>query len=476
MAPQDPNAPTDSNGVGLLVVAVVTLAISWFSVALRTYVRAGMIKSFQVDDWVMLAGLANFTVSCSFIFVGLTYGLGRHNRSLSQQDEIEALKYQALATATYVSNMWLIKLSIGLFLFRLAPRRRYQYILGTSIAVVGIWSLILFFWNIFQCSPVHAQWDYTILEKDPEAHCVSVYEIVNAAYALSALTILSDWLYALLPIPMIWHVRMTIQAKWSVVGVLGLGVFASIATLIRLGFLADITDTSDILHAGTDAMIWTLVEPGIAISAASLATIRPLLRRWRIRGFTNSERSRGTGTTGARSQDHGSRLRRGGGGGGGGMPGFGPQDVTLVDVEAGGAQKPWKPLSSPRTSTATTTMTRSTAFKISHLPKTFDELSSASDEYNSTATAARHGPSMFHLPGGVRRAEVKSETYIFDGARSPQSISFSFSDAGTGTGVSTSTSTRTPGAWLDQESDDSSVELNRPGAITPTMPSRSARR
>lgn len=158
------------------------------------------------------------------------------------------MKYQALATATYVSNMWLIKLSIGLFLFRLAARRRYQYILGISIAVVGIWSLVLFFWNVFQCSPVQAQWDYTILEKDPKAHCVSVDEIVNAAYALSALTILSDWLYALLPIPMIWHVKMTIQAKWSVVGVLGLGVFASIATLIRLGFLADITDTSDILR------------------------------------------------------------------------------------------------------------------------------------------------------------------------------------------------------------------------------------
>lgn len=467
MAPQDPNAPTDSNGVGLLVAAIVTLVISWLSVALRTYVRAGMIKSFQVDDWVMLAGLANFTVSCSLIFAGLSYGLGRHNKSLSQQDEIEALKYQALATATYVSNMWLIKLSIGLFLFRLAARRRYQYILGISIAVVGIWSLVLFFWNVFQCSPVQAQWDYTILEKDPKAHCVSVDEIVNAAYALSALTILSDWLYALLPIPMIWHVKMTIQAKWSVVGVLGLGVFASIATLIRLGFLADITDTSDILHAGTDAMIWTLVEPGIAISAASLATIRPLLRRWRIRGFTHSERSR---TTGARSQDQGSRPRRGGG-----MPGFGPQDVTLVDIEAGGApQKTWKPLSSPRTSTTTTatttttTMTRSTTFKISHLPKTFDELSSASDDYNSGAavTATRQGPSMFHLPGGVRRAEVKSETFIFDGARSPMSVS----DAGM------SISTRTPGAWLDQESDGSSVELTRPGDITPTMPSRLARR
>jgi len=57
MAPQDPNAPTDSNGLGLLVTGIVTLAVSWLSVGLRTYVRAVMTGSFQVDDWIMLAGL-----------------------------------------------------------------------------------------------------------------------------------------------------------------------------------------------------------------------------------------------------------------------------------------------------------------------------------------------------------------------------------------------------------------------------------
>ncbi|KAJ2967385.1 hypothetical protein NUW58_g10468 [Xylaria curta] len=248
MAPQDPNAPTDSNGVGLLVTGVVMLALAYFSMALRTYVRAVMMNSFQVDDWIMLAGLANFSVSCSFIFAGVSSGLGRHNKSLSQYDEIQALKYQALATASYVSNMWLIKLSIGLFLFRLAVRNRYKWILGVSIVVVGIWSLVLFFWNIFQCNPVAAQWDYTILQNDPSSHCVSVDAVVNAAYALSALTILSDWLYALIPIPMIWQVAMTTQAKWSVIIVLSLGIFASVATLIRLAFLADLTDVSDILR------------------------------------------------------------------------------------------------------------------------------------------------------------------------------------------------------------------------------------
>ncbi|KAI0458016.1 hypothetical protein F5B21DRAFT_59407 [Xylaria acuta] len=432
MAPQDPNAPTDSNGVGLLVTGIATLSIAWLSMALRTYVRAVMMKSFQVDDWVMLAGLANFTVSCSFVFTGLSYGLGRHNRSLSQHDEIEALKYQALATASYVSNMWLIKLSIGLFLFRLAVRNRYKWVLGGSIVIVGIWSITLFFWNIFQCNPVPAQWDYTILTNDLKSHCVSADEIVIAAYALSALTILSDWLYALIPIPMVWQAKMTAQAKWSVIAVLSLGVFASIATLIRLGFLADITDVADILYAGTNAMIWTLVEPGIAISAASLATIRPLLRRWRIKGFTHSERSH---LTTGRSQDQGSRLKRTSK-----MPGLGPQDVTLVDLEHGpGPTHTGKSLSP----TAVTPTSRFTTYKISHLPKIFG------DEYR-----AREEALAFRHQGDARRSEVNSEMFIIGGLQSTQSLA----------------DTRANGAWLDGESDGSSVEINRP-----TIPSRPAR-
>lgn len=156
--------------------------------------------------------------------------------------------YQALATATYVLNMWLIKLSIGIFLLRLASQKRYKYILYISIIIITIWSIVLFFWNIFQCSPVAAQWDYTILQNDPNAHCVSVDEIVNAAYALSVMTVLTDWLYALLPIPMVWGVKMTMQAKLTVVVILGLGVFASVATLVRLKFLSDLTDMADILR------------------------------------------------------------------------------------------------------------------------------------------------------------------------------------------------------------------------------------
>ncbi|RYP56040.1 hypothetical protein DL771_012181 [Monosporascus sp. 5C6A] len=288
MEAQDPNASTGYNGRVLVDTAIVMLCLSWFSVSLRGYVRGILVKTLQADDWILVLAQLNFTVSSSFILRGVHYGLGRHNRSLNQHREIQALKHQALATATYVLNMWLIKLSVAISLLRIAVERRYRYTLYISMVIVSIMSFPLFLWNIFQCKPVEAQWDYTILDHHPEAHCVSADAIVSAAYVLSAQNIVSDWLYALLPIAMIWKVTMTTKAKLYVSLVLGLGIFASVATIIRINSLSHLTDTLDILYSGTEPMVWTLVEPGVAIIATSLATMGPLLRALGMRDFRST--------------------------------------------------------------------------------------------------------------------------------------------------------------------------------------------
>jgi hypothetical protein len=84
------------------------------------------------------------------------------------------------------------------------------------------------------------------------------------------------------------------------------------------------------LVAGTDAMVWTLVEPGAAIVASSLATIRPLLRSWRIKGFTTTDNTYGTGPSAAARSGV---MRSKSGTVTGTMPGFGPNDVSLLNVE-----------------------------------------------------------------------------------------------------------------------------------------------
>lgn len=271
------------NGQPLVVVCAIFLGLTWISCSLRFFVRLKITRSFEMDDWLMVVSQLVFTLSCSFILRGVYDGLGHHNADLSLDEQVNPLMYQSLATITYIANMMFIKCSIAVFLLRIAVKQVYIWILRVSMAVVVIWSVAIFFFQLFQCIPIADQWDPRIA--DP--HCVSEASFAAAAYSISVMSILSDWLYALLPIPMIWSVQMNIQTKATVAFILSLGCFASIATLIRLKYILDAANLSDVLYTGTTPMVWTLVEPGIAITAASIVTIRPLLRACQIPGFSS---------------------------------------------------------------------------------------------------------------------------------------------------------------------------------------------
>lgn len=73
---------------------------------------------------------------------------------------------------------------------------------------------------------------------------------------------------------------------------------------MRLKYLLELTTTADILYVGTEAMVWTLVEPGVSIIAASLVTIRPLLRIFNLSGFESSIAPGGASHTRSRYSRH----------------------------------------------------------------------------------------------------------------------------------------------------------------------------
>lgn len=54
-------------------------------------------------------------------------------------------------------------------------------------------------------------------------------------------------------------------------------ISGSVASIIRLRYISDLV-SQDFLFDATDVAIWSTVEPGMGITAASLATLRPLFR------------------------------------------------------------------------------------------------------------------------------------------------------------------------------------------------------
>ncbi|KAG6264519.1 hypothetical protein E4U48_006236 [Claviceps purpurea] len=277
----------ESNASNLVITCIAMLVTSWIAVGIRTFTRVFFMKGYQADDILMLIAQAIFTVTCSIQFVGVQSGVGRHNASFTNEDDlVAAIMWQALGVAIYILNMMFIKLSIGIFLLRIATQKAYIWAIRIVLVIITLWSIGLFIWNLFQCTPIEKQWDFRITD----GQCAGAGEVLTAAYALSVMTIVTDWFFALIPIPMLWGVKMSTQAKTTVILILSLGIFASVATLIRFRFLTSIERTDDILFRATNASTWSLVEVGVAIIASSLATVRPLLRSLKIRGFVSVDK------------------------------------------------------------------------------------------------------------------------------------------------------------------------------------------
>lgn len=126
-------------------------------------------------------------------------------------------------------------------------------------------------------------------------------------YVYSAISCVTDWTFSLLPIHLVWDLRLSYRDKISVICILGAGIMyvchpaqnskllahppmhelitftrrsASTATIIRLRYLYTLADVEDFLYLSTDVAIWSTIETGLAIIVAASATLRPLLRKW----------------------------------------------------------------------------------------------------------------------------------------------------------------------------------------------------
>ncbi|TGO44985.1 hypothetical protein BCON_0436g00010 [Botryotinia convoluta] len=294
--------------IQILTVVTVGLFFSWLSVGLRCYTRTIVSRTFGSDDYWILLGLVAYTADSVLAYLGIHYGVGVHATQLTYDQLINAAKYQVLVELGYILCTAIIKTSVGFLLLRITSVKTfYKYLIWISLVIIWIWTIVIFVIGCVQCRPLRASWDPLT-----PGVCFEPRVIANFAYAISAETIFFDWLFALLPIPMLWDIKMSLRLKCSIMVILSLGIVyqetdmrlclnsASAATIIRLKYLVAFLNVTDALYSITPVFIWSTIEIALGIIAASTATLRPLLRSWKILGFT-SEHSSDTEPGGARS-------------------------------------------------------------------------------------------------------------------------------------------------------------------------------
>ncbi|KAG8170092.1 hypothetical protein KVR01_000837 [Diaporthe batatas] len=262
----------ENRGPVLSAVAIFLVTMATTSFVLRAYVRAFMVRAFGVDDWFMLFATITFILFVTSVNIGVHYGTGRHFADLELSDFKDAMQFWYYCYIWYCWTMIFSKISIGIFLLRIIVERIQVWFIYMALTINVLTGMVFFFVTTLQCQPVSYFWN-----KDQPGKCIQIDIIIGLTYLYSSLNIIVDFTFAILPIFIVRKLNMKRRMKVAIMPLLSMGCIASSAVVVRLAYVETFRNP-DFLFATVDIAIWSTVECGLAVSAGSLACIRPLFK------------------------------------------------------------------------------------------------------------------------------------------------------------------------------------------------------
>ncbi|KAF4551085.1 Hypothetical protein D9617_14g075410 [Elsinoe fawcettii] len=276
----------DDKSHEVLAVAITMLIVTVTAMSLRLYVRLFMIKAVGADDYTMLATLLIYVAFLGCEIGGVRYGTGKMRKDLDDADAQVALKYWWLCEVFYSPATSILKVSVGLFLLRIAVKRIQIWIIRFFMAGSIVFGLLWMLITINQCKPVSFWWD---LDPKSTGTCINATVFTIFAYAISVLNSSADIAFAVLPMFILRQTTMSKKARWLVCVLLGVASIACVATIVRIPYLHTMNHyKGDFLYNTTEVAILSALEIGLGITAACAATLRPLFQgRLDSRGSNN---------------------------------------------------------------------------------------------------------------------------------------------------------------------------------------------
>ncbi|UPX16661.1 uncharacterized protein EKO05_0007050 [Ascochyta rabiei] len=171
--------------------------------------------------------------------------------------------------------MMTVKISLGIFFARIVVAQWHLMLIYVTIGVNIVSSAAAFFYCILRCGP---DVDRYVLQQ-LQNKCTSRGLDRFIAYQSATFSTLTDLVFFVLPIVVIWNSNMDRKSKFSVGFILCLAASACICSMIRFQYVDGLTQIDDFFWNATNISIWSTIECGASIVAGCMATLRPLLKR-----------------------------------------------------------------------------------------------------------------------------------------------------------------------------------------------------
>lgn len=279
MMPTETLEPPDGdvNRASMLYAFTWTLcSLSLVIFGLRMYTRAKLTKNLWWDDWfIMISVLFTLTFSIMWsVYAGRGYA--RHEHYLRPEQRSDAGKLSVISRSCCIMAIATGKISVAFLIQRIqGPGKWRTWLLRFCSVTVFITALFAVIFLFAQCQPARALWTPSMI-KAGTGHCwnpipVNNYDIVIAGYFAFL-----DFALAIIPIDIVWKLKIATKKKLLLCALLGMGIFAGVCAAIKTSQLRTVTKKTDITFKLAGYLLWNALEVNVVIIAACIPTLRPL--------------------------------------------------------------------------------------------------------------------------------------------------------------------------------------------------------
>ncbi|KAM3067086.1 hypothetical protein ACMFMG_011759 [Clarireedia jacksonii] len=231
-----------------LAVSIALPILAALVVSVRIHVRRRQKMPLDIDDWLTIPALilalgAGVTMIIGIAKHGLGYPTPRES-TVPPRTDLSTIN-SAIITTTKAEYAMLvlstpalgcIKMSVLFFYHRIfCPSRTgpARIVIIAMMILITLWTLGFGFTCIFPCkTDFSAWWGPT---KDLIKKCISPFDLL---FALTLSDFITDALVLIIPLPLLWKLKLSIAKKISVSAIFLLGMVALAASLTRLVFMS----------------------------------------------------------------------------------------------------------------------------------------------------------------------------------------------------------------------------------------------
>ncbi|KAK2613378.1 hypothetical protein N8I77_000296 [Diaporthe amygdali] len=275
--------PTTQFQQAMLVVIYLVAAVAYITYGLRMYSRISS-KQTGLEDWLMTAAtiLSLAFMPVTYFYFKYTYAGFPASDLPKTFDPMPALFWTWVVGLLYNPILALVKSSALIFMLRIAGHKtgiRWAiYVINTINVCLMIATFLVV---IFQTIPIAAYWDKTL----PVQRSIDA-----AAFGMSTfiMTIVTDVLVLAIPVWAFIGIKVNLGTKIGVIMIFMTGGLVTIIGIIRVVAFSKFFWSPAYDFANTWGPSYSAIEINLAITAACIPALRPLLRTWFPRLFRTS--------------------------------------------------------------------------------------------------------------------------------------------------------------------------------------------